>query len=170
MKKENARTAAGVGRAAGPGQDRRNSTTQRPIENILSRLDGVIQRGDEYRAFSPFQQRRRNRTLAITEREDGAVLLHDFGGADTSDILGAVGLEIGDLYPAKPSAASPMRQERWRPRISASEAFELASVEAWTVLLFGRRVVDGHEVSAHDYSRCREAVTRLERLRAEVER
>ena len=87
-----------------------------------------------------------------------------------SAILAAVGLEIRDLYPPKPSASSPIRHERWRPRISASEALELASVEAWTVLLFGRRVVDGHEVSADDYARAREAVTRLERLRTEVER
>lgn len=168
--KENARTVAGVGGAGRPGQGRDKHNTGRPIDEVLARLDGVIQRGDEYRAFSPFQERRRTRTLAVREREDGAVLLHDFAGADTSDILAEVGLEVRDLYPPKPSTSSPISHDRWRPRISPREAFELASVEAWTVLRFGRQVVDGHEVSAQDYERCRNAVARLERLRAEVDR
>lgn len=167
---KNARTVAGVGGAGRPGQGQREHTTGRPIDEVLSRLDGVIQRGDEYRAFSPFQNRRRNRTLAITERDDGAVLLYDFGGAEAPAILGAIGLDLRDLYPPKPSAASPLRHERWRPRISPREAFELASVEAWAVLLFGRQVIDGQEIGADDYARARDAVTRLERLRTEIER
>jgi hypothetical protein len=40
----------------------------------------------------------RSPSLSIRELDDGRVLLHDFGCCSTTDVLAAIGLEMGDLF------------------------------------------------------------------------
>lgn len=66
---------------------------------FLSRLDGLQQRGPKkWVAKCPAHQDK-TPSLAITELNDGRLLVHDFGGCDTSSVMAAVGLNMGDLFP-----------------------------------------------------------------------
>ena len=137
--------------------------SERPIDLVLSRLDGVVQYGSGWRAFSPLQRRRRARTLSIDETDDGRVLLHDFGGAEVSEILEAIGLTTADLYPQ--GLASPFRHGRpWRHRLSQRDALDLLSVDAWTLVIFGRKAVEFTATHA-DWCAARRALNRIEELR-----
>ena len=83
-----------------------------PIDVVLSRLDGVKATGrGKWMARTPTREDR-TPSLSICEREDGRVLLYDFGGDDTADVLAAIGLTFADLYPnneRRPALRGPNR-------------------------------------------------------------
>lgn len=83
-----------------------------PIDVVLSRLDGVKATGrGKWMARTPTREDR-TPSLSICEREDGRVLLYDFGGDDTADVLAAIGLTFADLYPnneRRPARRGPNR-------------------------------------------------------------
>lgn len=47
---------------------------------------------------------KRDLSVAIAEADDGRVLLHCFGGCTPQQIVGALGLQIEDLFPPRPAA------------------------------------------------------------------
>lgn len=76
-----------------------------PVDTVLQALDrqGKSYKqtgGNHWQASSPLREDRRP-SLSITVGTDGAVLLKDFGGGETSDILAALGLAFEDLYPQR---------------------------------------------------------------------
>lgn len=64
---------------------------------LLERLDRVKQTGSSrWIARCPAHP---DRSPSLSIREiDAGVLLHDFGGCDVNDVLGAIGLELKDLF------------------------------------------------------------------------
>lgn len=73
-----------------------------PIEKLLSRLDGVQGRAPTWRAVCPAHPtRHRSRTLKITERPDGGLLIKCFSGCSAPDVLLSIGLGMADLYPRR---------------------------------------------------------------------
>jgi len=72
------------------------------VETLLERLERVQARGmGRWTACCP-AHKDRSPSLSICEKADGVVLIHCFGGCDPDDVVGAVGLEVADLFP--PSA------------------------------------------------------------------
>lgn len=70
-----------------------------PIDVLLSRLSGVKTAGKgKWMARTPTREDR-TPSLSIRECEDGRVLLYDFGGDATADVLAAIGMTFTDLYP-----------------------------------------------------------------------
>lgn len=66
---------------------------------ILDRLQRVKQsRPNSWMSACPCCESRKGRPLAITEAQDGRVLLHAFCGRETGAVLHRIGLEIGDLF------------------------------------------------------------------------
>jgi hypothetical protein len=61
---------------------------------------------NHWQASSPLREDKRP-SLSITVRQDGAVLLKDFGGGETKDILDALELKFDDLFPRG------RRQNQW---------------------------------------------------------
>jgi len=83
---------------------------------LLDRLDGVKQTGSgRWVARCPAHEDR-SPSLSIREVED-RVLLHDFGGCETSAVLAALGLSLSDLFD-KPLA---LRTAPVRSRVPASD-------------------------------------------------
>jgi putative DNA primase/helicase len=70
----------------------------RPIENVLSRLEGARSSGDGWTALCP-SHADKTPSLSISESEDGKVLIHCHGGCQTEDVLSSVGLSMSDLMP-----------------------------------------------------------------------
>jgi len=70
----------------------------KPIDELLGRLEGVRGSGGNYVAKCPSHDDR-SPSLSVAEGDNGAVLIHCHAGCETYDILAAVGLGFGDLYP-----------------------------------------------------------------------
>ena len=70
----------------------------RPVENILSALDKVRNRGtNSWIACCPAHDDK-SPSLSIKETQDGDILLHCFAGCGVDDVLAALGLEMSDLF------------------------------------------------------------------------
>lgn len=68
------------------------------IENILNQLKRVRRTGkDQWVASSPTREDK-TPSLAIKLDSNGNILLHDFGGSSTNEILDALGLDFNDLF------------------------------------------------------------------------
>jgi len=68
------------------------------IEKILERLDGVRKSGKGYIAKCSAHDDK-TPSLSVTELPDGRILMKCFAGCPTHDVLTAIGLEMGDLFP-----------------------------------------------------------------------
>lgn len=68
------------------------------IEKILERLDGVKTVGQSHIAKCPAHDDK-TPSLKLTELRDGRILLHCFAGCAPHEILTAIGLAMGDLFP-----------------------------------------------------------------------
>ena len=68
-------------------------------ENILNLLDGVKVSGvGEWQALCPSHDDK-NPSLSIKETSDGTMLLRCWAGCNASEIVGAMGLGLSDLFP-----------------------------------------------------------------------
>lgn len=85
-----------------------DSTAHRPLDRVLSRLQGVHRSGDGFMARCPHHDDRRS-SLSVKEGVDGKVLLHCHTGCPTLDVVASAGLAFVDLFP-------PGTRERHRPR------------------------------------------------------
>lgn len=82
------------------------STNYSPVEIVLDRLDRVKSTGPgTWAASCPTSAHKngdRSRGLSVREGDDGRVLIHCFAGCNVADVVGAIGIEMVDLFPAKP--------------------------------------------------------------------
>lgn len=131
------------------------------VQTLLDRLDKVrrVGRGSWFARCPAHEDR--SPSLHITEKDDGAILLHDFGQkCGAVDILAAIGLEPKDLFPERLSDHIPRKH---RPVIKA-DVFHILRHEAKVVWLIARDV-DAHKtISETDMQRLRESVRRLEQI------
>jgi DNA primase len=69
------------------------------IDRLLGSLRKVKSKGKHsWTACCPAHEDR-SPSLAIRLVEDGRILLHCFGGCAVDDVLGAVGMDVGELFP-----------------------------------------------------------------------
>lgn len=127
------------------------------IDRLLGRLECVRQtQRSRWIARCPAHDDR-NPSLSIRELDDGRVLLHDFAGCATVDVLAAVGFALHDLYPT--GSAGDLRRER-RP-FSAVDALRCIASEATLIAVVGSAIGHGSPVSAEDLQRVHTAVARI---------
>ena len=101
-----------------------------PLSRLLSRLDGIRERGNgQYMARCPAHGDR-SPSLSIRELPDGTLLIRCFAGCDARAITEAVGLTLADLFPRKTTHHSGPVPRYRRPRLSAGDALRLVSHEA----------------------------------------
>jgi hypothetical protein len=104
-----------------------------PFEKILARLERVrVRQPGQASARCPAHEDR-SPSLSVRETSEGAVLIHCFGGCTAREIVGAVGLNLDDLFPppARPAGA-PNKTAR---ALSASQALELLAAEVNVVVV-----------------------------------
>ena len=75
-------------------------TAMRPIDTVLGHLDGVRGGGGGHTARCPAHDDRHS-SLSVAEGDDGRVLLRCFAGCTAEAIVGALGLTLADLFPAR---------------------------------------------------------------------
>ena len=133
---------------------------------LISKLDGVQGRGPRWRAICPsHESRHKTRSLAVYEAEDGRVLVKCHAGCDVHSIVGALGLDISDLFPPKPIADHvPAVRKPWSAR-DVCRALEAESAIAWVVLT---DVAAGKQITKTDRERAGVAAQRCAHLIKEL--
>lgn len=141
--------------------------TLRPIDLLLSRLDAMKPAGKGYRGPCP-SCGGKSAKLSVSEADNGAVLMHDFGGCTPAEVLGAVGLTLGDLFPERlrPATDAERREVRERARIAQWQAaLEVLCKEAAVVYLAQQQLVRWQFLSEEDDARLKLAETRIANAR-----
>ena len=138
------------------------------IDALLHRLERVQRSGQGWRADCP-NGHKTHGTLSLAQGDDGRLLLHCFAGCSAADVLGALGLTLGDVMPER------LRDESPEARRAARERFRLASViaaagvierEGRIVHLAGCDLLRRQALPPDDVQRLGEAVERIEAARA----
>ena len=138
-----------------------------PTDRILSALHRVKQsRPSQWMAACPCCESRKGRPLAVTEAQDGRVLMHAFCGCSTEDVLGRVGLSITDLFP------EPLGQRvaPEQPRIPASDLLNALSHEASVLAVIARDLKDNRVISDQDWDRLATCAQRIAAVRDHINR
>lgn len=94
------------------------------IDRLLPALDGVVtRRPGEWISRCPAHDDK-DPSLAIRELPDGMLLIHCFGGCSPQAVLGAVGMEMSDLFD-RPDDHVHDRP----PRLSYAAAIDIIELE-----------------------------------------
>jgi hypothetical protein len=131
------------------------------IDLILSRLDKVRRGGgkNSWIACCPAHGDKRP-SLAITEADDGRVLLHCFShGCSWREILAAVGLPESALFPEKPISHHVAPERRPFP---AADILRVLADEAIFLCAASRVMINGAALTADDHDRLILAGERLQ--------
>lgn len=99
-------------------------------------------------------------SLAVRETDDGRVLLHCFGGCGVESIVGALGMDLSDLFPPRdktPGGGTARERRPWR----AADLLRLAAYESTMAVLVASDLAAGRQVSDGDRKRLVEATARL---------
>lgn len=135
-------------------------------DKLLSRLDGVQGRGPRWRAICPaHESRHRTRTLAVFEADDGRVLVKCHAGCDVSSIVGALGLDLADLFPPKPVDHAPKVRKPWAAR-DVVAALRAETMVGWVLLT---DIANGKVLTKGDRERAKVAAERAAHLMRELE-
>jgi hypothetical protein len=130
-----------------------------PAHDLLIRLEGVRQTGPgRFLARCPAHPDRRP-SLSVRETDDGVILLHDFGGCSVPEILGALGMDVAELFPERPEHHRPASARR---RVPAADALRAVAFEGLVVLAAARTLAAGQSLLRTDRERLLQAVGRLQ--------
>ena len=156
--------SAGQRKAGAGGHPADHSTRgySSPIDKILQRLESVKKTGsDKWLARCPAHDDRRP-SLSIREAEDGKVLVKCWSGCGAGEIVSALGLSLGDLFPGdrrslRQHGTGPMR----RP-FDYRDALQGISHEATVARLIVAAVHRGDELDADSLDRLALAEERID--------
>ena len=128
------------------------------VDALLSRLQKVRGRNGAWTACCPAHDDK-SPSLAIRE-EGGKVLLHCFGGCEVSAIVGAVGMDMTDLFPPKPDMGIPMTPQP-KVRFFASDLLRVIALEAQIVAVAAYDMGRGKTLPEADLDRLKLAAQRI---------
>lgn len=136
-----------------------------PRTMLLTRLDGVRQtHPDRWIALCPAHEDH-NPSLAIRERDDGALLLVCRAGCSAAAVVHAIGLELRDLFPPRPAEhyRGPIPRSQ-RPYPTVPELITLLRHHVTVVMLAAEDLAAGRALSPEDLDKLRDAAADLYRI------
>ena len=144
-----------------------------PSSLILPRLNRVISRGPgQWSASCPtgnHPKGDRSRGLSIRETSEGKLLLHCFSGCDVASIVGALGLELHDLFPrSQADDRGDCGRLRAKPRVSLHAAYEALEARLWACSLAFSDLARGVPFSPVDAAFIAATAAELASILAEV--
>ena len=136
------------------------------LDQILPALRGVKSRGHgRYMAHCPAHQDR-VASLSVAEGADGRVLLRCFAGCEVSAVLGAIGLDLSDLFPhALEHRLKPLATARL---LNAMDALRLVRMEAALVAVCASDLARGQALCDKSRSRLMLACGRVAMIAQEA--
>jgi hypothetical protein len=99
--------------------------------------------------------------LSVRETDDGKVLIHDFAGCGVNEILGAIGLEMADLFPERTASNAPYFKPERRP-FPAVDILRAIAHEACVVSVCAATILEQGILSPVDFARLQVANERLQ--------
>jgi hypothetical protein len=136
------------------------------VDTILQCLDKVKKIGPaKWSACCPAHDSHSRASLVIRELDDGRVLLHDFGGCTTGEVLQAIGADFADLFPSAAGFHSPPVK---RP-FSAWDALNCLAFEALVLLQFSHRLSTDAPLTESERRRLRLSATRIQAAHGAVQ-
>jgi hypothetical protein len=124
-------------------------------EALLDRLDGVHQVGrGRWRARCPAHDGKNREVLSIGETTDGTVLVKCFHGCSAADVVAAVGLKLGDLFPrvdwqeTGTHHARPRRPRADWPALFAAVERDLILVKIMLSMIAERKLINDADADA----------------------
>lgn len=140
-----------------------------PAEKLLSRLERVRETGPgRWIARCPAHDSKSGASLSIRELPDGKLLVKDFGACDVLDVLHAVGLELGDLFPDGGREHRPGQKKA--PRVPAADLLLLASRECMVAAIAAADFLEKRALDEDGWQRLAQAASRLGAIADEVRR
>lgn len=142
--------------------EQNRATEQRPqplsIEQLAARFDRVQWINDRKCRVSSPLRKDKTPSVYISEAADGKLLIHDFGGDSAVEILNAVGVELGQLFPASPEThyVKPSKE-----RMAAQELIRYLRDDLNLILVFARMVQRGEKPIETDFVAIGKAIDRL---------
>ena len=124
---------------------------------LLDRLERVKKTPNGWAARCPAHDDK-GPSLSVRELDDGRVLVHCFAGCDVHQIVGAVGLEITDLFPPRETSHHYPRERRPFP---AADVLRAIGFEVLVVMTAGAALLDSKPFSQADRERLGLAVGRI---------
>lgn len=137
------------------------------VEALLSRLERVRPCGRGWIARCPAHDDRAA-SLSVAAGDDGRVLIRCFAGCPASAVVGALGLELRDLFDRPLAPASPEARRELRERAMVAEvraALGVVSREALIVRVAAEQVRRGAALDDADAARLDQALERIEAAR-----
>jgi hypothetical protein len=129
------------------------------VERLLSRLNKVRGRNGAWTACCPAHADR-SPSLSIRETHDGRVLVHCFAGCAVDAVLGAVGMDLTDLFPER--EADPLKPAApERRRFFAADLLRVIEFEALVVAVAAHDIATGKRMTPADLERIRTASVRI---------
>ena len=134
-----------------------------PAENLIQRLAKVRGRNGSWTACCPAHDDK-GPSLAVRELPDGRVLVHCFAGCETESVLGAVGMDMTDLFP--PEEKRRQYTEHGKPSVKpafyASDLMRVIAFEALVVQIVAFDIAAGKRPSEQDRQRLMVAYQRID--------
>jgi hypothetical protein len=139
-----------------------------PIDMVLSRLAPFKLREngrDRWRACCPAHGGSNPSALSVGIGNGGAVLLKCWHGCSAEEVAGALGLELGDLFPPHESHGAPLKR---RALLSAQQCLDVIAFECLLTWTAAFNLANGHALTPEDLQRLAIAGSRIQALAAEV--
>lgn len=133
------------------------------IENLISRLDRVKGRNGSWTARCPAHEDK-GPSLAVRENEDGRILLHCFAGCETANVLGAIGMDMTDLFPpdSKRREYPVEGKPSMKPAFFASDLMRIIHFEALVVQIVAFDIANSKPVNEETRERMLTAYQRID--------
>lgn len=134
-----------------------------PVENLILRLDKVKGRNGSWTARCPAHADK-GPSLAVREGEDGRVLLHCFAGCETASVLGAIGMDMTDLFPPddKRREFPVTGKPSMKPAFFASDLMRIIHMEALVVQIVAFDIANGKTPNSETRERMLTAYQRID--------
>jgi hypothetical protein len=130
------------------------------IGNFLNKLEKVQGKKGHWVACCPAHEDKRP-SLAITETDDGRILLKCFAGCSAYDVVSAVGMDLTDLFPKDQSFMPRETNKPVRRPFYATDLLKIIQFEALITSIAAFDLSEGREVSTEDRKRLKTAVSRI---------
>lgn len=139
-----------------------------PIDNALSRLEKVRQRQPgQWSARCPAHADK-GPSLSLRESTDGSVLIHCFAGCGAAEIVGAMGLELSDLFPPRDKSTSAPK--KIANLLTHGQALELLETETLFAAVAIGNYFHGMTLTQVDIDRLTTAAGRIGLLREQTKK
>lgn len=141
-----------------------------PIDLVLARLDSykLRQNGrDRWRACCPAHGGSNPSALSVGVGADDQVLLRCWQGCEVDQVAHALGLELSDLFPAKPErhSSGPPARRRLLP---AAQALDLLDAEMTLAVVCAADLAAGKPLDEPTRARLLQSAARVSMLRQEA--